>query len=408
MSAFESKLVLQNGREAVHGLRRALAGLITSAGAESGQPQEVSRRFGVDKTLAWRISRAVREEDPWEALPHLPSRAGITIFAEAMARAGAPVGRMEDLWKALGEFEKFVETHARDRDTLDMIVSSPSRASAKKLEAFRKSGFQCNSSLLGVRAGVQLASHFVAPSSKVAGMVDVGVASGLVELCRLRPSVPWSVATIRNWGGHGGDVLDASLGVVPVEEGTPGEVVSPLIREFCSPRSVEVRAVEQPKGTFRYMLDAGPVGFAASADVFSGWVNFATAPMDESAPGERGEHGINLCTPAEELVFDLLIHRELEFAMDVSAQVYSQFPGGPQYPDAGSEHSTMPVPTDVLDLGMTVPDAPSALVPRYGEFLERVAARMGRSLGDFRAFRYRLKYPPIPAMALLSHPLRRV
>jgi hypothetical protein len=396
---------MRDGQLVVHTLRRALASVLASAGGDASQPQDVSRRFGVDKTLAWRVARALREEDAWEAIQHLPARAGIRIFGEAMAKAGADRDRVDHLWKALDEFEQFVETHARDRDTLDMIVSVPSRRSAeKKLEAFRRAGYQCNSSLLGVRASHQIGAHLMAPSKAVPGTVDIGVFTGIIELCRLRSRVPWPIATVKNWGGLRGDILNPSGGVFPIEESPDGKP-SPLLRDLCSPRDLDVRIIEQPAGTFRYVLDAGPVGYAASVNVFSGWVNFATAEMRESTPGELGEHGINLCTPAEELVFDLLVHRDCGFASDVTALVYGQFPGGPQYPDAGSEGTTLPVPTDVLDLGISTPDSPSAVLEDYPGALQRVAARMGRTLGEFRAYRYRLRYPPIPALALLRHRL---
>lgn len=406
VSRLETKPTLQAGQAAVHSLRRALAGVTASVGADMGQPQDISRRFGLDKTLAWRISRAVREEDAWQALEHLPSRSGISIFAAAMTKAGAKADKLNTLWLALDEFEHFVESHAGDRATLNIIVSGPNDRSAhKKLEAFRKAGFQCNSSLLGARASLQFAAQILAPS-KTAGMVDLGVLTGMTELLRLRPTSPWPIATVRNWGGMPGGLIDKAQGVLPIEvaaDGTP----SPLMREFCSPTALDICVIEQPPGTYRYLLKGGDLGFGGAANVVSGWMYIGTAPLRQTSPTELGEHGLILTTPAEELVFDVLIHRELDFAMDVTAAVYSQFPGRPLYPspDADPVHSMLPVPTKVLDLGMTIPDSPSAKLPQYADILARVAARMGVELSDFRSFRYRLKYPPIPSMCVLSHPL---
>jgi hypothetical protein len=44
-------------------------------------------------------------------------------------------------------------------------------------------------------------------------------------------------------------------------------------------------------------------------------------------------------------------------------------------------------------------------VPRYREMMEFGARQLGFGLDEFRVFRWRLKYPPIPTLALLSHPL---
>jgi hypothetical protein len=399
--------VLAEGQQAMHALRRALAGVVSALGADGLQSQSLSRRFGIDKTLAWRLTRAMREEDPWEALQFLPTRAGIDIFSQAMARAGAPEPALKQLSDAFDEFEQFVQDHARDRDTLEMIVSVPEgRSTEKKLLALRKGGFQCNSSLLGVRASLHFGLNIVAPSRIHADHLDIASISGLVELFRLRPSVSWPVATVKNWGGAAGDLIDPARGVVPI---SPGEQDpdSPLMREFCSPRDLRLRVAEQPRGTFRYLMERGPVGYSASATIVTGRLHIATASSRQSFAGEAGEHGVNLCTPVEEVVCDLLVHKDLAFAMDVSARTYSQFPGRPVYPDPDAENLTLPVPNKVLDLGQTPPDPPSRATPWYPEMIARTATRMGHAADDFRAFRYRLQYPPIPSLVVLRHPLLR-
>jgi hypothetical protein len=368
------------------------------------QPQEVSRRFKVDKTLAWRISRAVREEDAWQALEHLPSRSGINIFVNAMTAAGAPTELVDALWRAQADFERFVESSAGDRGTLDMIVSRPSRPSShRKLESFRKGGFACNASLLGVRAKLHLGVRMMVPSAE-AGKVDLGVAAGLLELFRLRTDTQWPVATIRNWGGFRDQPLDSGDGPLSIEP-HPGEEPSPIIRSHCSPADLRLQATRDADGTARYMLAGGSVGITGAVNVVYGWMHLGTASTHEQHPGERGEHAVLLNTPVEALVMDFLVHRSLPFAFDLRADVYSMFPGSPLYPHPGSEHSRLPVPTEVLDLGYSLPDAPSEALPDYAQLVEKLASRMGTRIGDLRCFRYRLSYPPIPAMCVLSHPL---
>lgn len=402
MSTIDTRPLIQEGQLAMHTLRRALSDLVVSAGGRVDQPQEISRKFGIDKTLAWRVTRATREEDPWEALQHLPTRSGIMIFAEAMAKAGAPQEKVDALHEAFDAFERFVQTHARDRDTLDMIVNVPSRRSSeKKLESFRRGGFQCNCSLLGVRASMLASVRAVAPSA-TAGTVDVGTISCLADLCRLRSRMAWPVATVRFWGG-----LSRKATAVEGGRELTGDDASVLMREFCSPSDLKLELRDAGEGVVRHMLAEGPVGYSASATVVSGWVNFATASLEETEPGELGEHGMHVTTPVEELVFDLMIHESMGYAMDVTAQMYSQFPGVPTYPQAGSEQNTLPVPLDVVDLGNVIGDAPHASVGQYAAMVERLTARMGRSAREFRTFRYRLKYPPVPSMCVLRHGLKK-
>jgi hypothetical protein len=405
----ESKEVLNEGRAAVHNLRRALAGVLSAVGADAGEPQETSRRFRLDKTLAWRIASAVREEDPWEALQHIPGRPGIGIFVTAMSSHGAPADRIESVWEALAQFEKFIATHTRDRETFEMMVSTGGgggrKSAEKRLEASRKAGSQANSALLGVRATAHFCAHFVAPSDTT-GMVDLAMVSSLVGFCRLRSNVPWAIATLRGWKGPQSEADASSYDLIPIDERiAKGE--PPILREFCTQPVPEIRVSEHPPGTFRFMLAEGPVGYSAAATVVTGWLYKATAPIAEGYPGEKAEYGANLCTPADALVFDLFVHRELPVELDVRARVYSLFPGGPQYPDPGSEATLLPVPIEVIDKGYGAPDSPTQEFARYRELAQRVGARMGKSLDDFHLFRYRLPYPPIPALAVLSHPLQR-
>jgi len=391
-----------DGQLAIRELRRGLVAVIESVGGDPAVPQELSRRFRIDKTLAWRISRAVREEDAWSALQHVPGRSGLAIFQAAMQRAGAPAERLTELTDVIERFEDFVSTHARDRDTLEMIVSVPKGGtSRKRMEAFRKSGYQCNSSLLGVRATTQFTAQFLAPSH-TPGMLDVGIIGGLLELCRLRPNVPWSVATVANWSA--GNVATGKTATLPIVP-DPSDAATPMLRDFCRPTDVRVMPVERPGGTFRYMLEPGPVGYSASSDVVYGWVDFAAVPPHSSVPGETGDHCVHLYTPSEELVFDFFAHKSLTFAHTPFVRVFSMSPGGPLYPDPAANHATLPVPTDLIDLGEGIPEPPTRSMTRYADMVEAAAARLRRPISEFRVFRYRLAFPPAPAMCCISHPL---
>src|SRR5262245_57426783 len=108
MSTIDSKGLHDRSKATVHGLRRALSEILTSVGADSSQPQEMSRRFGLDKTLTWRIARVVREEDALEAVPHIPRKPSMRLFLTAMERSGASNAQVESVWKALSEFEQFI------------------------------------------------------------------------------------------------------------------------------------------------------------------------------------------------------------------------------------------------------------------------------------------------------------
>lgn len=404
LSTIESRTFLDDGKTAVNGLRRALAEVLGSVQADPDEPQELSRRFGLDKTLTWRIARVVREEDAWEAVQHIPRRPSIQIFASAMAKHGAARESVESLWKALDVFESFVETHSGDRETLEMMASSAARKSAsKRLEAFRKSGFQANSAVWGVSAKVQLGLKYMIPGRNP-GFVTLATICGLVDFRRLRAHTPWAMASIHSWRAAGtNDTEEYRQRVMPMVA-DPSNPSSILLPHFCSSPLAEIRILENPPGTMRHMLAEGPVGNTAAATVYMGWTIEDCAPTHQTIPDETGDHIVLLSTPVEELIHDIYIHKDLAFAMNPTAHVYSQLPGGPQYPSAGPDAPQLPMPVEVIDLGVPT-QVVTPEVPGYHEISEFGAQSIGCALTDFRAFRYRLRYPPIPTMSILRHAL---
>ncbi len=403
VSIVDSKAFLDGGKSAVHSLRRAFADVLVSVGADPERPQDVSRRFGLDKTLSWRIARVIREEDAWEAVAHIPRRPSVRIFIDKMAKHGVPREKLDALLESVNVFERFIEVHTGDRETLEMMVGAAAKRSAdKRMETFRKNGFQASSAVWGVRAKLQFSASFVVPS-KTPGGLDTAMICGFGALRRLRPNLPWTIAAAMAWDDQGRTEEDAERR--PISFHADGLIDgAPLLPEFCSQPLPIIRTVRSPSAS-RFELVEGAVGNTAATTVVLGWKWGGPVPMYESTPGEKGEHGMRMSTPVEMALKDLFVHRSLSFAMSATASVYSDLPGGPRYPDAGAYASVLPVPTDVSDLGEGPPDTTTPELPRYGELVSFCCKRLGFTIDDFHGFRYRLRYPPIPTFVVMRHPL---
>jgi len=228
---------------------------------------------------------------------------------------------------------------------------------------------------------------------------------GLLALRRLRSNVPWAVASAVAWDRPDGTAVDPDEAPLPLDEhGLMGGV--PVLPEFCSTPLPGVRTVRVPGGNSHFEITDGPVGETAAATVLLGWKwPIKVSQYCEKSPDELGEHGVHLSTPVEAVVFDLFVHRSLGFAMNPAAKVYSNLPGGPRYPMEGRSVGLLPMPSEVIDLGAGPPDTTIPEFPRYREVVEFSTGRMGFALKEFHAFRYRLRYPPIPSLAILQHPL---
>lgn len=385
------------GQAKVRTLRKAVAGALRAVGAQLDEPQEISRNFGLDKTLAWKLSRLVLEEDALASVVHAPRLPGLLLFEKAMNKAGAPREAMAELRAAIEGFEQFVEDHAGDRDVMEIMVTTPparASANAKKLEQFRKDGFLANSAIWGVSAKVHLALRWLMPSA-TEGAVDLITVCGFVSFRRLRSDIPWTAASLYQWNASELEPLNP----IKALGGTP-EV--PLLTDFCSKPLPPMRTVRDGDMRTRLMIDAGPVGNAAAADVLLGWVHRANAPMRASQPGEQGEHAAILSTPVELFIHDFFVHKDLTFAHKPTATIYGLMPGGPQYPATDVPAQVLPVPTELqeIDAGQLTPD-----VANYTEIVTKVAEGAGQDPWAFRGFRLKVKYPPIPAMSVIKHDL---
>ena len=180
---------------------------------------------------------------------------------------------------------------------------------------------------------------------------------------------------------------------------------APLMPEFCSQPIAQLRTTTIDESNKRYELPASDVGLSSAIDVVLGWSWPSDMPKYQRQAGDIGEHGIMISTPVELVVLDVWIHRSLDFAMNPRVRVYSQLPSGPRYPHEGRDTGVLPLPDKVIDLGFGARAATMAEYPRHTQLLQTGMDQLGWDADDFRGYRFRLNYPPIPCVAYMQHPL---
>jgi hypothetical protein len=163
-----------------------------------------------------------------------------------------------------------------------------------------------------------------------------------------------------------------------------------------------MRAVQAANNTTRFEFTEGPIGNTASATCAVGWLMMSTASRYRTPEDQYGECTCNANTPVETLYHDVYVHRDLNFPLP-KLLLYSRMPGGPTYPYDG-RHGQLPVTEDITDLG-SPPDTMVPGLPRYGRMVSYATERLGWPLRDFRGFRLRLRYPPVPSMVLFRFDL---
>lgn len=388
--------------DAVRDLRAAILGLASAAGVDLLQPQEVSRRFSLDKTLTWKIARVVRDQQGADAVLHMPGRRRMSMFVAALTRAGASDDLAAEVWRAFDAFEQMVETHSGDRNTLDVMVATPrSRTAEKRLELIRKNGFLSNAAVWGVRAKLQMSVHMVAPYDDK-GTIDALTMCGFVEMQRLRENQPWAIANAMQWDNQHNQATSVS----PLH---PDGLISggPVLPEFCTSPLPQMREQALNPENRRFELAPGPVGRNSAVDVMLGWRWPSQYSAYETRPGELGQHATRLSTPVEVMTTELWVHRKFASTMQPTMRLYSMLPSGPMFPGDGPDAAVLPLQAEVFDLGYGVSAAASPHYIHNADLIRFGAERIGHDPSDFRGFRATLKFPPIPTMAVLMHPLMK-
>lgn len=391
---------LEEAKVTMGSLRTALLDLVDQTGDDFGAPQVVSRRYNLDKTLTWKISRIVRDEEIASSVIHVPGRRRMTALLAAMRQGGATEASVESVWRAFDDFEKLVRKHSGDRGTLDiMVAGSTQRGPDRRLENLRKAGFQCNSAVWGVRARLHFGMHVMMPSSKP-DYLEAFTICGFRGLERLRPGLPWAVGDANSWHNDDSD----GMAVTPLYNGENTHS-SPLMPDFCSRPVPQLRTNLVDRTNKRFELPEGAIGLGNAVDLTLGWSWPATMSTRQRVEEEYGEHGITVSTPVEQVVLDFWMHRSLTFAMNPKIQAYSKLPSGPRYPYEGRNVGLLPVPDTVIDLGLGAATSAMADFPQCRELLQYGMDRRGWNSDEFQGYRYRLKFPPIPMFVSFQHPL---
>ncbi|MBL9149996.1 MAG: hypothetical protein JNM94_15005 [Phycisphaerae bacterium] len=385
-------------------LRSALGAVMRSVRADVTRPQDMSRRYGLNKNLTWKISKILGDDSLETIARHLPGRPGFVILLRTLKGHGAPDDLCARLQASLDTFDLFVRDHAGDRETFASMTAALAGGEAQREELARKAAFQGNSAIFGVQARLQCALHAVFPGS-APDRASVAVVCGLVDLRRLRRGVSWPVAFLRSGEDGGSELALRSTPLDPrVKRGEPA-----IMHDFSTIDASDVRLAKNDGALRRWELSEGPLGKDGSVTCLVGSVSRDLVSLRRTEKETVGEHIVSLTTPAEEFVLDVLVHRSLPLACEPSsaapeAFLVSQLPAVPVYPHEARSGAFLPLSEAPVPIGR-VEDLALPAFAEYQRVVETVCAAGNATFADMRAYRLRFRYPPMPALAIVRYPL---
>jgi hypothetical protein len=399
----------QHLKDTLSRLREQLVEVLRQVGANLRVPQSMTKQFNLDKSLVSKIARVIRESDPYAAALDVPGEEAMRIFSRSMRAAGAPAAAIESLHDAIHAFQEMIRTHCGDRTTLEMLAANSADAGTPKqrqqLGNFRKAMFRGASAVFGVQTRVHVSSHYVVPNRDDPDMLDVAIVGGLVDFRRIRSDVSWAISTMRIIPRQG--AKDDLTHYQPIDPQSASMGDSPVMCDFCSTPLPQLEVHEVSKEVKKFMLPEGPVGTSHAVTLFTGWLCRKVASRWREVDDDNFEHFVTLSTPAELVIHDLFVHRDLEYARHPSVFLYNQLPGALAYPNGPQNSGLLQLPEKIQPLGSHPSRWASPDVADYDRLARFVSGRLGYAPEDFIGFRISLAFPPIPSMLLYRYDFPR-
>lgn len=379
-------------------LRDAQVALIEAICGSSPRANEVAAKFGVHAKLGWQIWNIAYSDDLKLAVRSIPSERSLRVWRQAAESVAAPSDLVTRVVEAHRSFDQLAEAHAPDRELLELMVEASAPPEEAAETRWRRQAFMGATYIWGVRAKTLLSSVFLHPSpqGKTFDMVRI---QGLLGLLRARPNVRWpfSQSIVQSPD-------DAPR--TPKREPLSGSASAerngtPLLVEFCSQPTPQVQRRLSDLGMLEDELLPGVVGRAGECDVITGEIVREVAPIHATQPGELALFGAGVRTPAELLISDHFVHRDLFPGVERELCVFSELIS----PLTRDDRDRLSVSERVQSLGRGFERIRTAEIPRYAELAEFVTRRTGWRAEEFDVFRVRMRYPPIPVAVMLRHPL---
>jgi len=381
--------VLQN-------LRSTLTDLLLSAGVNPSETRASARELGVSKDIFWRVARITLIDDILAISSQIPPRATIERVIEAGITKGAPISIVEKVREAIDKFEEMVQISSSDKTTFNLMLAGfASSTITERQENVRKQAFLANSAIWGVQTKVAFKAFFMTPSKSDNTKIDLANISGMIGFKRLR-QVAWPIYQRRIYNDKGSAYSQSH----ELIENTPTTEGIPLVSEFCSKPIPKISFRSGDTGMF-YEIESDLIGNAGLTSIVLGGIARQAASLYRDKNNKKGGLIYELFTPSELVHIDLLVHRDLPYDMPPDVSLFDRLSSPRGYTPGMDERRQLPLSTTVKALGSGLPCCSTLRIPKYSTMLERVINKLGHSPDSFTAYRFILKFPPVPSAIIL-------
>ncbi len=383
-------------------LRDSMADVIARVpGLTYRRPNDLAADLGLATKLAWKIGRCLDVADPFASAQFVPGPTGMRAFLRAAQRRGVPKPALDVVRQAYEDFRKLVRTHGGTRKSFDMLAAGLAGTDQMRADLeHRRLAFEGNSYIWGVRARTTFRANIVHPSTDPENW-DLATVRGAIDFRRMRPKVAWRIPRPTSIDSR--HSIHSNMPRAALDRRAADGV--PLLIDFCSQPVPQFRTVIGLGGDVEFEFVESPVGNMGRMTCVTGEL------LRRIEPRYRTELYPDLCviypvrTPAEVLIFDLLIHESLfGDGEPPTPELYSDlFGGGPGVRYQPADRLPLHDPLVYLGNGPDVARTPD--IPRYPEMLRYALEQTGWNGREFKLYRLRMQYPTMPTTLMLRKPL---
>lgn len=383
-------------------VRDSIGSILSALPEGWGSVTQVANALGLERTLAWKLTRIASAADPFAVVQHLPGDRAMQRAWDAMERSSAQGALAKEGRTALTEF-RALEVHVTDRALLNLLVGGQATQGRKDMDlAQRRAAFRASSFLLGANAQILYDATFLGYNAADPKYFDLATIRGFRGLSRMRDGIAWPIARRVMTAETDGQVehVGEPLFSKDVEQGVP------VMRRFCSENLPPLKQIDAPEGFVRFAVEPRVLGKDGALDVFVGERYRRVTRTTASAQEPNHAIGVLLRTPCRLAVIEQYVPRGLFSSVPMSVVALSTVFGEPTLAEIQMGRGLrVPLFESVEFLGAADRALPVRGLSNHREMAEQGAAGLGCTLAELDVYRTTLEFPPEPTVVVMLAPL---
>ena len=403
-------------------LRSAVSAAVSPRCSPGLGARELARRLGFDKTSGWRIFELAHDADDVKALRMLPGLRSWTKLISALRALGASADELARLEHSVKHFEAFIARHRLARNSLALwfAPSDNSKHFDAAATRIRKLAVEAARAITGLHLQARIGCYLIAPSADPC--IAALAALTIIEGPERAPGHPDNSSAFQVyvpmafWKAPDELLKQGFDPSSPLQYPLIADLSSPGLASdevsFSSPpskRCFELRGRRASRREPLYMSfaefnhSAGPL-FAPTSVTAESTAAGTASGASEAADDDDVQLAMPIDHANDIAVFDVAIHKDVVLASAPCVGLYFT-----RLPKDASGMFVIPINSPVRCAAhlheIDRLDLPTSLAHRdetYAALLTHGATELGTRVADYRFFRVVIKYPPRPAIAVIS------